>query len=173
MDGRANRILAAAGPALSRPAAWAASHPVLGLWVWCGLLALVFFSYPLVNGFPLAPTDNLYGYNPWQGLVPKSLQPHGVGLGDVVTAYIPWWTEARRLIGEGHLPIWTPRAYLGMPLFGNLQSALLFPANWPAILLPPAPGLALAAVLKLALGGVGMGLWARAQRLSLPASALA
>src|SRR5207248_1315618 len=117
-------------------------------------------------------TDILYGYNPWQSLVPRSFQAHNAVLSDVVTAYIPWWTEARRLVLEGHLPIYTPRAFLGMPLFGNLQSGLLFPANWPAILLPPAPGFALAAALKLTLGGVGLGLWARAQRLSLPASAL-
>jgi hypothetical protein len=170
---RADRILVAIGPALYRPAAWAVARPLLSLWTWCGLLALLFFWNPLANGLVLAPTDILYGYNPWQGLVPKTFQAHNVVLGDVITAYIPWWTEARRLISQGHLPIYTPRAFLGMPLFGNLQSGLLFPPNWPAILLPPAPGLALAAALKLMLGGVGFGLWARALRLSLPAAALA
>ncbi|MFL5731990.1 MAG: hypothetical protein ACJ78Q_02220 [Chloroflexia bacterium] len=169
---RAERAPAAIATALSRATVWATSRPALSLWVWCGALALLFFGHALANGLALAPTDILYGYQPWQTLVPKGFQAHNVVLGDVVTAYIPWWAEARRLIGEGHLPVYTPRAFLGMPLFGNLQSGLLFPANWPAFLLPPVPGLALAAALKLMLGGVGFGLWARAIRLSLPAAAL-
>lgn len=43
---------------------------------------------------------------------------------------IPIRVAVANLLHAGHLPLWTPDIFCGMPLFGAAQAGVLFPLNW-------------------------------------------
>lgn len=43
---------------------------------------------------------------------------------------IPIRVAVANLLHAGHLPLWTPGIFCGMPLFGAAQAGVLFPLNW-------------------------------------------
>jgi len=49
---------------------------------------------------------------------------------DGVTFNIPIRVAVANLVHAGHLPLWTPDIFCGMPLFGAAQAGVLFPLNW-------------------------------------------
>ncbi|HEU4595126.1 MAG TPA: YfhO family protein, partial [Pyrinomonadaceae bacterium] len=49
---------------------------------------------------------------------------------DGVLFNIPLRMAAARVVLEGHLPLWNPYIFGGMPLHGAAQGGLLFPLNW-------------------------------------------
>jgi hypothetical protein len=49
---------------------------------------------------------------------------------DGVTFNIPIRVAVANLLHAGHLPLWTPDIFCGMPLFGAAQAGVLFPLNW-------------------------------------------
>src|SRR5436305_7117879 len=42
----------------------------------------------------------------------------------------PLRVAAARIVLEGHLPLWNPYIFGGMPLLASSQGGLLFPPNW-------------------------------------------
>lgn len=82
--------------------------------------------------------------------------------------FIPWWQQAWKTLGAGHLPLWNPLVGMGAPLLANYQSGLFYPLNWiyaglywlggtPAMAWGQAP----VAALHLVLAGIGMARLAR------------
>jgi hypothetical protein len=141
-------LLAVAGVVL------AAFHP---LWLW-GDSCMAAQSSPgvTVRG-PLAATA--YGQLP---------------LADAVAAYIdePQAVLASRQLAAGHWPWWNPHNGLGVPLFGNWQSALLSPLRLLVLLFPDSTwAFDFTYVLRLLVAGVGACLLAL--RLGLPAAGAA
>jgi len=65
------------------------------------------------------------------------------------------FTELRK----GNLALWNPHIFSGLPFFGGLQSALLYPLNWVYLILPLAKAINVGIVLNLFLGGMSMYLW--------------
>ena len=49
---------------------------------------------------------------------------------DGVIFNIPIRVAAANLMRSGHLPLWNPYIFSGMPLFGAAQAGVLFPLNW-------------------------------------------
>ena len=49
---------------------------------------------------------------------------------DGVIFNVPLRVAAANIIRSGHLPLWNPYLFSGMPLHGAAQAGLLFPLNW-------------------------------------------
>src|ERR1041385_8587604 len=49
---------------------------------------------------------------------------------DGVIFNIPMRVLVANMIHSGHLPLWNPYMFGGMPLFGAAQAGVLFPLNW-------------------------------------------
>ncbi|MBK8021348.1 MAG: hypothetical protein IPK19_07905 [Chloroflexi bacterium] len=80
--------------------------------------------------------------------------------------FIPWRIEAIDLLRAGQLPWWTSLNGAGAPLLANYQSALLYPLNWPGLILPAARMMSLTAVAHLFIAGIGM--WTLTGALGIP-----
>lgn len=68
----------------------------------------------------------------------------------------PWRDYAIELLRQGQLPLWNPFNGAGAPLLANYQTGLLYPLNWPSLILPMAQTMSLMAVLHLMIAGAGM-----------------
>lgn len=62
--------------------------------------------------------------------LPILLSGKAIYWGTPYLQFVPWWTQAWRMIQSGELPLWNPMLGLGAPLFANYQSALLYPPTW-------------------------------------------
>ena len=49
---------------------------------------------------------------------------------DGVIFNIPMRVVAANMVHVGHMPLWNPYMFSGMPLFGAAQAGVLFPLNW-------------------------------------------
>ena len=81
--------------------------------------------------------------------------------GDLTYLHFPWKTFVAQLLQAGHFPHWNPYAYLGMPLHGNFQTAVLYPGSLPFYLLTFEQALCLFLPLHFFLGGFFGFLWLR------------
>src|SRR5256885_13183585 len=43
---------------------------------------------------------------------------------------VPFRVAAAQILRAGHLPLWDPYIFSGMPLFATAQVGILFPLNW-------------------------------------------
>lgn len=138
-----------------------------GLSAWCrrrpdalAVLALVLLAIgsqarAFLPGRVLSPADALFAAFPWKALRPGSVAANPV-LTDVAFQLHPWLLHVAGEIRHGHFPLWNPSVFTGAPLFANPNSAVLFPLNALAYLLPIGLALALGAALKLLTAGLGM-----------------
>ena len=67
-------------------------------------------------------------------------------------------------LARGHIPLWNPHIFSGMPALGNIQLALCYPLNLLFLLLPLPLAFNLSVMVHLALGGTLMGAWVRSRR---------
>src|SRR5690242_5905313 len=51
---------------------------------------------------------------------------------------VPFRVAAAQMIRAGHLPLWNPDIFSGMPLFATAQVGILYPLNWFYVALSPA-----------------------------------
>ncbi len=70
--------------------------------------------------------------------------------------FVPWRVLVNDALRQGHLPLWTPLLGMGAPLMANHQSAVFYPPNWLALILPPEVAISILAVLHLSFAGVGV-----------------
>src|ERR1044072_4032489 len=49
---------------------------------------------------------------------------------DGILQNVPFRVVAAQIVRSGHLPIWNPYIFSGMPLLGAAQGGILFPLNW-------------------------------------------
>lgn len=80
--------------------------------------------------------------------------------------FYPWREYAWELLRAGQLPLWNLYNGAGAPLLANYQSGLLYPLNWPGLVLPLASTMSITAVLHLFIAGWGM--WRFTGRLGVP-----
>jgi hypothetical protein len=75
----------------------------------------------------------------WLGAVVPSMRPDGMLRGDDLYGYFfPKYVLASRLTAPGHLPLWNPYEFAGVPLLGMSQPAALYPPRLLLFgLLPP------------------------------------
>ncbi len=81
--------------------------------------------------------------------------------GDALTYFIPYRDYANSALRGGHLPLWNPYLFLGVPFLANPQSAVLYPLHWPFVGLDAARSLVASMGLHLWLAGLGMLLYTR------------
>ena len=81
--------------------------------------------------------------------------------GDAFTYFTPYRDYANAALRAGHLPLWNPYLFLGVPFLANPQAAVLYPLHWPFAWLDPAKSLIASMGLHLWLAGLGMLLYAR------------
>lgn len=94
-------------------------------------------------------------------------------LHDVQYYFYPYHKLVVDTIREGHLPLWNPHAFSGIPLLGDGQTAIFYPPNWIFFVLSPIHALAVVAVTQLSIAGIGMWAYVRSLRLGHLAALLA
>lgn len=79
---------------------------------------------------------------------------------DISNQFIFWRDFGFSELKKGNLALWNPHIFSGAPYFGGFQSALLYPLNFPYLLLPLGIAINLGIILHLLLLGFFMYLWA-------------
>ncbi|HYN89164.1 MAG TPA: hypothetical protein VER55_11565, partial [Ardenticatenaceae bacterium] len=92
-----------------------------------------------------------------------------VGL-DAFNYFYPYHDFAATALGAGHLPLWNPHLFLGVPFLADSQAQLLYPPNWPLLWFSAPSALNLSIALHLVVAAIGTWLLAR-RALRLQASA--
>jgi hypothetical protein len=80
---------------------------------------------------------------------------------DLQYYFFPYHKLVVDIVASGHLPLWNPYAFSGIPLLGDGQTAMFYPPNWIFWLLPPIQALTVVVLLHFSIAGVGMWLYVR------------
>jgi len=96
----------------------------------------------------------------------------GFAVYDPVFQFVPWLQFARGELLAGRLPLWNPHQDGGVPLLGNMISALMSPLSWPALLLGIFPGWNLSLLARVLFALVAAYAWLRDLGRSRPAASL-
>jgi hypothetical protein len=126
------------------------------------LLVLAVWFWPALAGRHLGQSHILFDMVPWQSQKPADLEvQRRSSEGDAAFQFYPLLQIAREQLHAGHLPLWNPYSYAGTVLLGDMQTALLFPLTWIALVLPLSAAWGVMAILKLLLAGLGTYAFAR------------
>lgn len=68
---------------------------------------------------------------------------------DAFTYFAPYWAYRMAELRAGHLPLWNPYLFLGVPFLANPQAAVLYPLHWPLSWLEPARALVWSALVHI------------------------
>lgn len=79
---------------------------------------------------------------------------------DLALHFLHWRSFGFGELARGNLALWNPHIYAGVPFFGGMQSALLYPPNWLFMALPAALAANWTVALNVWLLGAFMVLWA-------------
>jgi Bacterial membrane protein YfhO len=129
------------------------------------------FRDALLRGYVLGQAELLLQFPPWDSNAPLGWRPGNALLGDSPTVFYPFLVHARDAVSNGHMPLWNSSLASGMPFFAAFQSAVLSPFTILAYVFPLPHALTLVAAARLLVGGAGMFVFLRSNRLSLPAAA--
>ena len=91
---------------------------------------------------------------------------------DLLTYFYPLQSFAAFSLHEGRLPLWNPYLFGGVPFLANIQTAVLYPLNFPIHLWAPPQATEIIVLLHLWLAGSFMYLFARQGLRLHPLSAL-
>jgi hypothetical protein len=78
---------------------------------------------------------------------------------DLASQFIYWRTFTADQLRHGHLPLWNPHVFSGMPYLGWAQTAVLYPTNWLDLVLPLPRSINLGIALHVFLAGSFTYLW--------------
>jgi hypothetical protein len=93
---------------------------------------------------------------------------------DALTYFTPYWDYRMVAFRGGHLPLWNPFLFLGVPFLANPQAAVLYPLHWPLSWLGAAHALAWSAIIHAWIAGaLTYSLGRRSFGLTRPAAFLA
>src|SRR5215470_9381951 len=53
-----------------------------------------------------------------------------LGRGDVYSYFYPYWSARSAAFMSGHVPLWSPNVFMGVPLLANSQLGTFYPPNW-------------------------------------------
>src|SRR5690349_9185089 len=85
---------------------------------------------------------------------------------------VPFRVAAAQILRAGHLPLWNPYIFGGMPLFATAQVGILYPLNWGYLAFSPATATNLMVVGTYVVAGLGAYLYARQIRGSVVGAAI-
>ena len=77
---------------------------------------------------------------------------------------LPLRAVAARILLDGHLPLWNPYIFSGMPLWATAQGGFLMPLNWFFLIFSPPVAMNLTVISTYALAGVGAYYYARTNK---------
>ena len=139
----------------ARLAGFAGRHELLAAGLVFGVLIALWFP-GLLAGREMGQSFTLWSHHPWLADRPAGLEvaPRD-GAIDAALVFQPLLEEARRQLGDGHLPLWNAAIFGGAPLLGDWQSGWLFPLHWPALLLGVAATWGWLMAVKLLAAGLG------------------
>jgi hypothetical protein len=80
---------------------------------------------------------------------------------DLQHYFYPYHKVAVDILRGGHLPLWNPYSFCGIPLIGDGQTALFYPLNWLYLLIEASRAMSLGIVLNFCVAALGMLLFAR------------
>jgi hypothetical protein len=144
---------------------WLLRHDRAAATVVLALAVLVYLA-PLLAGHQMGHGYLLYDDYPWRALRPADLDVGGYMPNlDLAVQNWPFTELARHQLEGGTLPLWNPSSYAGTPLFADMQSALLYPPTWLALLSSFQVAFGWICALKLLTAAVGTYLLARELRL--------
>jgi len=102
------------------------------------------------------------GLLPFVLFVPITLVRRVFSAHDVQGYFFPYHVLPARMLAEGHLPLWNPYVFSGIPLLGDGQTAMFYPPNWLFFLLPGSAALNYVVLLQFSIAGIATYLFARA-----------
>src|SRR6476620_4765826 len=80
---------------------------------------------------------------------------------------VPFRVAAAQIIRAGHLPLWEPYIFSGMPMFATAQVGILYPLNWFYVPFSPATATNLMVIATYVVAGLGAYLYARQLKASV------
>lgn len=128
-------------------------------------LAVLVYLAPLLAGRQMSNGYLLYDYPPWQALRPAGIETARNSDLDLADQFYPLTELARHQLDQGHAPLWNPSSYAGTPLLGDVQTALLYPLTWLALLTSFPVALGWICALKLLTAAFGTYVLARELRI--------
>ena len=81
------------------------------------------------------------------------------GRNDLASQFIYWREFAADQLRHGHLPLWNPYVFCGMPFFGAAPSGVLYPSNWLDLVMPLPRSINLGIILHVYLTGLFTCTW--------------
>lgn len=78
---------------------------------------------------------------------------------DLAVQFLGWRQFGFAELAKGNIALWNPHIFAGMPFFGGMQSALLYPPNWLFLVLPLPLAVNWSIALNMWLLGAFMHLW--------------
>jgi hypothetical protein len=84
---------------------------------------------------------------------------------DLSSAFVYWRQFGFEQLRAGHIPLWNPHVFSGVPFMGGFQSALLYPPNWIYLILPLSKAINCEIALHVFLSGLFMAMWIGRHRL--------
>lgn len=81
------------------------------------------------------------------------------GTCDLASQFIYWRAFTAEQLRQGHVPLWNPDVFCGMPYLGWAQTAVLYPTNWLDLLLPLPRSINFGIALHVFLAGLFTYLW--------------
>jgi hypothetical protein len=78
---------------------------------------------------------------------------------DLANYFVYWRQFGFEQLRAGHIPLWNPHVFSGVPSLGNFQSALLYPPNWIYLVLPLSKAINCEIALHVFLLGLFMAMW--------------
>ncbi len=92
---------------------------------------------------------------------------------DLARIFLYWQDFSFKEMRQGHLPLWNPHVYSGIPFLAGFQPALLYPPSWIGFLLGPVDAINIGVALHVFLAGLGVYVWTSHRRLHPAACVLA
>ena len=119
-------------------------------------LLLIFFWDAVLLGRALLAVDMNYLRDPiWREALPLDFRlPKNPEPSDTVDQFYPWRAYIYHWLRQGELPLWNPHILGGMTFVGNDQSAMFYPINLVAYLLPLTSSFVFTAFARLLLAGL-------------------
>jgi Bacterial membrane protein YfhO/6-pyruvoyl-tetrahydropterin synthase related domain len=144
---------------------WLRRHEYVAAGLFFALVLGIYFI-GVFDGNQLGQSHILFGEVPWHYNEPAGIEALTRNAeGDAAHTFYPLLVAARAQVHAGHIPLWNPDSYAGTVLLGDMQSALLFPLTWLALILPLKFAWGLIVVLKLLIAALGT--YALARQLSV------
>jgi hypothetical protein len=75
--------------------------------------------------------------------------------GDTLLYFYPYWDYRAQSLLAGHLPLWNPYLFMGVPFLANSQVGVFYPLNWPLVFFSAPVAVKISVVVHLVIAAWG------------------